>query len=68
MEAYTHRRVRAEAEYVEGKDLGKGKDGHPDTTTTDGGGLENKMEGPGIPPTGRTTTSGIDNTMEIGYS
>ena len=68
MEAHAHRRVRAEAGYAEGKDPGKGKDGHPDTTTTDGGGLENKMGGPGMPPTGRTTASGMDNTMETGYS
>ena len=67
MKAYTYRRIHAKARYVKGKDLDKGKDGYSDATAADRGDLENKMGSPSTPLTGRTTTSGIDDTIEIGY-
>ena len=67
MEAHAYRRIHAKARYVKGKDLDKGKDGHSNATVVDRGDLENKIESPSTPLTRYTTTSGIDDTIEIGY-
>ena len=68
MKAHTYYKVRAEARYIERKDLDKDKGGKAYNTTIARRGLESEIGSWSASITEYTTTSRMNNIIEVEYS